>query len=224
MLFPITDTQINQIVCPMSTSTLVATTACTINFALQTSMSTYSSTTGYIYFAFTKIGEVGGSGVSLNANNTFTGNNTFPGLITTGPITLPTSYSVKPTTAQIGGHAKIDFPLNQALNTNTRISLGSVTLGPGTYSIMLQVIFTMTSGGTITRFVIEAATQSNDFMNNASMSSEYGSWVLLNNNAQRYTTTYFHSSATTNTIYGLCLFSHNGTAVGTGSISYIRIA
>lgn len=225
MLFPINGSIMTQIVCPMPTTTLVATSVYTLKFSLQTFMSTYSGTTGYIYFAFTKIGEVGGSGVSLNANNTFTGTNTFPGLTTTGPITLPTSYQILPTSTQIGGYDKKDFTTNQSITNNSLKTIGSLELpGPGVYSIMLQVIFTIgTGGGTMTRFVIEATT-SNEFSNNHSMSSQYGSWALAANNAQRYTTTYFHSSVTTDTINGHCLFNYSGSAVVTGSIRYVRIA
>jgi hypothetical protein len=225
MLFPITSSTINQIVCPMITSTLVANSVCTINFALQTTMSTYSGTTGYITFMFTKIGEVGGSGVSLNTNNTFTGNNTFPGLTTTGRITLPTTYPILPTTTQLGGTGISTF-VNNTLTTNYIIRLGSIALpGPGVYLIQLTVSFTIgAAGGTMTRFVIEATTNANTFTNNSSMSTQYGSWTLANGQQQRYTTAYIHSSTTTDTMYGLCLFSYSGTAVGAGSITYVRIA
>jgi hypothetical protein len=174
-----------------------------------------SGLTGYLSLSGVDLSNIflpiGAQGIALtNANNTFTGSNTFTRLTTTGPVTLPTTYSVIPTTAQLGGVVTENFT-GIPLTTNFRIRLITVNLpSPGVYSIILNVGFRSTGGGTMTRFVIEVSTNSSQFTNNESQSTLYRSSTLVTGNVNRYITSYQYSSTTADTIYGLCLFTYSG--------------
>lgn len=169
---------------------------------------------------------INGGNVSLSANNTFTGNNTFSGSTTTinSMVTLPTTYSTIPTTLQLGGISTVAFQSSQSITSNSIKQLGSINILAGAYLIHLNISFSCTVNGTISRYVIEASPNNGTFTNNISQSTEYGSWVLSSPQSQRYVTHYVYSSTTSTTIYGNVLFSFSGSATCSGNLTCIRIA
>lgn len=171
----------------------------------------------------------GGVGASLDANNVFTGTNTFNnGISINNQLTLPTTYSAPPTSFQLGGVSDSGtFAGVSLVSTNTHTTC-SVNIGPGTYILMLNVVFSVANSGstlTLTRSALEISPTSG-FASNISFVALRTSTALAISQSHVYTTSYIHSSAdTSTTLYGLVSFNFSGnTATATGKMRYVRIA
>ena len=145
-------------------------------------------------------------------------------LILERPITITHTNAAAP--GQIGYIQTATFTSSQSLTNDTFKNLGSITLGAGTWIVLLNVNVN-TSSVVYTGYSIEISTSSTEYINDISLIRKTIPNTISSATRNFYYNTHsIYYSGTSFTLYGnvTTFFSGGGSVTGQGAIQAVRIA